>query len=69
MVTLEARVPGRALVRVHKGEVDYERERSHHVTTGMAVQAEAYRSNARNEQPERRGRHGVKVLAGYTLCS
>jgi len=30
---------------------------------GQGVQAEAYRSIARNEQPERRGRHGVKVLA------
>lgn len=30
---------------------------------GQGGQAEAYRSAARNEQPDRRGRHGVKVLA------
>lgn len=38
-----------------------------HSGDGQGVQAEAYRSGARNEQPERRGRQGVKVLAGWPI--
>lgn len=38
-------------------------ESPHLYDDGQSVQAEAYRSGARKEQPERHGRHEVKVLA------